>query len=95
MIKITDYSEQKYNRHIRKARLAARGFEGYERAIKISDYFESVGHPHPNYTFNQVRSNNSEGQTEREFASNLMKEMAYLTSLNETQSMNTLEQYNK
>jgi hypothetical protein len=51
MIRITDYSEQKYNRHIRKARLAAKGFEGYERAIKICHYFESVGHPHPNHHY--------------------------------------------
>jgi len=77
MIKKTDCVETNYNRYIRKARQAVKGFEGYERALKICDYFASEGHPHPSYTFNYVRFNNSEGQTDRQFAINLMKEMAY------------------
>lgn len=77
MIRKSDCIETNYNRHIRKAREAAKGYQDYERAIKICDYFETVGHPHPNYTFRQVRSNNSEGQTDRQFAINLMKKMAY------------------
>lgn len=77
MIRKSDCIETNYNRHIRKAREAAKGYQDYERAIKICDYFETVGHPHPNYTFTQVRFNNSEGQTDRQFAINLMKEMAY------------------
>lgn len=69
--------ETNYNRHIRQARNAARGYEGYERALKICDHFKGEGHPHPDYTFTQVRFNNSEGQSDRQFAVNLMKEMAY------------------
>jgi hypothetical protein len=81
MIKKTNCIETNYNRHIRKARYVARGYEGFERAIKICEYFESEGHPHPTYTFNYVRMNNSEGQSDRQFALNLMKEMAYTSAV--------------
>ena len=76
--------EQNYNRHIRKARRFAKGYHGYERAIKICSYFESVGHPHPNYTFNEVRMSHWEGNSERQFAIELMKEMAHLVAVNES-----------
>lgn len=38
--------ETLYEQQIRKARQASRNLTGFERAIKICDYFESVGHPH-------------------------------------------------
>ncbi len=76
--------EQNYNRHIRKARSFAKGCHGYERAIKICSYFELVGHPHPNYTFDEVRMSHWEGNSERQFAIELMKQMAHLVAVNES-----------
>lgn len=85
MIKKTNCIETNYNRHIRKARYVSRGYEGFERALKICEYFESAGHPHPDSTFNDVRMNNNEGQSDRQFAINLMKKMAYLVASGEAQ----------
>ena len=76
--------EQIYNRHIRKARNFAKGYQGYERAIKICNYFQSVGHPHSDYTFNEIRMSHWEGNSERQFAIELMKQMAYLVAVNES-----------
>ena len=76
--------ERNYNRHIRKARSFAKGFQGYARAIKIYNYFESVGHPHPDYTFDEVRMSHWEGSSERQFAIELMKQMAHLVAVNES-----------
>jgi len=73
-----------YNRQIRYARKAVQGSQGYDRAIKICEYFESVGHPHPTYTFNQVRMNTSNGQSNRQFAIDLLQDMAYLVAKNES-----------
>ncbi|GAB2997919.1 hypothetical protein [Psychrosphaera aestuarii] len=78
-----DCIDTNYNRHLRKARVYARGLAGYERATKIYKYFEGCGHPHPRLTFIDVRMNDTEGQTDRQFAINLMKEMAYLTAVND------------
>ena len=75
--------ETNYERHIRNAHKAVKGLSGYDRALKISVYFESIGHPHADFTFMQVRSDNSEGQSDRQFAVNLMREMAYLVAVNE------------
>lgn len=70
-----------YKRQIRAARKAVQGSQGYDRAIKICEYFESVGHPHPNYTFNYLIMNR---QSNRHFAIDLMKDMAYLVATNES-----------
>jgi hypothetical protein len=85
MTKKANCIETNYNRHIRKARYVARGYEGFERALKICEYFESAGHPHPDSTFNGVRMNNTEGQSDKQFAINLMKNMASLVATNEAQ----------
>lgn len=79
MNKILDI-ETLYQKQITKAREASRNLTGYKRAIKICDYFESVGHPHPNYTFNQLAMNRG---SDRQFAIDLMKEMAYLVATNQ------------
>jgi hypothetical protein len=78
-----DDLETNYERNIRNARKAVKGLSGYDRALKISAYFESIGHPHADCTFMQVRFNNSEGQSDRQFAINLMREMAYLVAVNQ------------
>lgn len=77
-----DDIETNYNRHIKAARLFAKGASGYDRALKIRDYFESVNHPHPTYTFNYVRLS-GEASSDKQFAIQLMKEMAYLVATNE------------
>lgn len=74
--------EKNYNRHIKAARAFSKGTEGYERAIKICEYFESVDHPHTNSTFTAVRFS-GEPCSDRQFAINLMKDMAYLVAENE------------
>lgn len=79
----TSCHEANYNYHIRKAREAARGLHGYERALKISEYFEEAGHPHAHYTFTELRMSDNWGQTDREFAIDLMQKMAYLLAINE------------
>ncbi|WP_019027944.1 hypothetical protein [Colwellia piezophila] len=71
--------ETLYEQQIKKARQASRNLTGYERAIKICAYFESVGHPHPDYTFNQLAMNR---YSDRQFAIDLMKNMAYLVAVN-------------
>lgn len=55
MNKKTDCIETNYNRHIVKARKYVKGFSGYERAIKVCEYFEKAGHPHAKFTFNDIR----------------------------------------
>jgi hypothetical protein len=77
MIRKSDCIETNYNRHIRKAREAAKGYQDYERALKICEYFNAAGHPHPDSTFNLVRFNDAVRQSDRQFAIKLMKEMAY------------------
>jgi hypothetical protein len=78
-----DDIETNYECNIRNARKAVKGLSGYDRALKISAYFKSIGHPHPEYTFIEVRFDNSEGQSDRQFAINLMKKMAYLVAVND------------
>jgi hypothetical protein len=73
-----------YNRQIRYVRKAVQGTHGHDRAIKICEYFESVGHPHPGYTFNAVRMNKSNGKSDGQFAIDLMQDMAYLVATNES-----------
>ena len=75
--------EKTYYRHLAKARAYAKGLEGYDRALKICEYFEGCGHPHPQFTFKEVRMNNCEGQTDRQFAISLLKNMAYQTAVND------------
>jgi len=84
-MRICNCIEINYNRHIRKARHVARGYEGFERALKICEYFNAAGHPHPDSTFNLVRFNDAVRQSDRQFAIKLMKEMAYLVATNEAQ----------
>ena len=74
--------DKNYRRHIKGARHFAKGTKDFERAIKICDYFESVGHPHPNLTFCHIRYNRG-SCSERQFAINLMQYMAYLVATNE------------
>ncbi|WP_335903964.1 hypothetical protein [Shewanella algae] len=74
--------EGNYKRHIIKVREFARRTDGYERALKILEYFKSAGHPHPDYTFKQIRCN-SGSYSDKNFPINLMKEMAYLVATNE------------
>lgn len=78
-----DCVEKNYNRYLAKARAYAKGLEGYDRALKICEYFEGCGHPHPQFTFKEVRMNDCEGQTDRQFAISLLKNMAYQTAVND------------
>lgn len=67
--------------HINKARAVAKGFEGWERAEKIRDYFlNKTCHPHPNQTFNELAMNRS---SDYQFAIDLLNECAQLTAENE------------
>lgn len=72
--------KQAYNRHIRKGRKACAGFSGWERAVAICDYFNEAGHPHAEYTFNEMAMNRS---SDHQFAIDLMKELANLLAINE------------
>lgn len=74
--------DKNYKRHIKGARHFAKGTKDYERAIKICEYFEYVGHPHPDYTFRHIRCS-GESCSDRQFAINLMQDMAYLVATNE------------
>ena len=69
-----------YNRHIRNARKACSGFYGWTRAELIRDYFRENGHPHAQYTFDQLAIDRI---SDHQFAGSLMKEMAHLTALND------------
>ena len=68
------------NRHIRNARTFVKGLSGYERAEKITEYFENNGHPHAMFTFNQMAMNRA---SDAQFANDIIKEMAYLVAENE------------
>lgn len=83
MIKTITYTSYKtsYNRHIRKARNACSGLEGWSRAETIRDYFRTTRHPHVKYTFDQLAMNRS---SDSKFPITLMKNLADLTAKNET-----------
>lgn len=72
--------QQVSKRHIRLARNACAGLYGYERAIAITSYFESNGHPHANLTFTQMANNR---KSDKQFPIDLMNEMAKLCAENE------------
>jgi hypothetical protein len=72
--------ETNYNRHVKNARAFAKYFSGYERAEKISQYFSQNGHPHADYTFNQMAINRS---SNKKFAVDIIKAMASLVAENE------------
>lgn len=72
--------ETAYNRHIRLARIAAKGFSGYERAEVIKSYFDKSEHPHAQHTFDQMAMNRS---SDKQFAIELMQSMADLCAKNE------------
>lgn len=79
-IKFTSY-ETAYNRHIRLARKACSELTGRERAEAIRNYFIDAGHPHSEYTFNQMAMNR---RSDHQFAIDLMKDMADLCAKNES-----------
>ncbi|MHA7586632.1 hypothetical protein ACX15B_09580 [Vibrio harveyi] len=71
-----------YNKHIRAARKASRGFTGLERAKAIYRYFEDETiHPHALCTYRKEMLNRS---SDHQFPIDLMKEMAMLTATNES-----------
>jgi hypothetical protein len=78
-ITFTSY-ETAFNRHIRLARLACKGQYGWERAEAVKHYFTEAGHPHSNFTFDQMAMNR---YSDSSFPVELMKNMAYLCALNE------------
>ena len=69
-----------YNRHIRNAREFSKGLAGYERAEKIAEYFSQSGHPHAQYTFNQLANNRT---SDTQLANQIIKDMASLVAENE------------
>ncbi|MCK8072425.1 hypothetical protein [Vibrio sp. 1CM23M] len=72
--------ETEFFKEMRKVDKAVKGFDGYERAIKICEYFEDQGeHPHPKYTFRQMAMNRT---SDYSFPSELKKEMSYLVASN-------------
>lgn len=73
--------EQAYKSHIKKARVACKNLTGWERAESIRDYFLTTIHPHVEYTFNQLAMNRV---SDRQFAIDLMNELADLTAKNTT-----------
>jgi hypothetical protein len=81
-MKITYTSiETACNRHIKAARNACVGLSGYKRAEAIKAYFAENGHPHAQYTFDQMAMNRS---SDHQFAIDLIKTMADLCAKNET-----------
>lgn len=76
--------ETNYERHRRKALEEVRGLEGFARLEKIRDHFHKVGHPHAEFTFNQVLMNSRFRVFQRRLGVELMNEMAYLVATNDS-----------
>ena len=72
--------ETSYNRHVKNTRAFAKGFSGYERAEKIAQYFSQNGHPHSDYTFNQLAMNRT---SDTQLANKIIKDMSALVAENE------------
>jgi len=73
-----------YNRYIRQAREAVKGTTGIDHIIAITEYFNEVGHPHADYTANQLLMDRIHyQQSDRDFSYKLMSEMAYLVATSE------------
>ena len=67
----------KINNEVNKA---VKGYKGYERAIKICEFFEKNGeHPHPDQTFNTLAM---ERGNDTKFATQLRDEMSHLVATN-------------
>ncbi len=74
--------EHNYNKHVRRARRAAKGLTGLERAKAIYRYFDSeTCHPHAFTTYNQIMLNRV---SDHQFPIELMRSLANLTAINET-----------
>ncbi|EIA4666901.1 hypothetical protein K7J31_002896 [Vibrio parahaemolyticus] len=68
---------EKINKEVNQA---VKGFKGYERAIKICEFFEEQGeHPHPDFTFNTMAMNR---ENDTKFATELRDEMSHLVATN-------------
>lgn len=73
--------EHNYNKHVRRARRAAKGLTGLERAKAIYQYFDSeTCHPHTLFTYNQMMFNRV---SDHQFPVELMRSMADLVATNE------------
>ncbi|MBT0090786.1 hypothetical protein [Vibrio alginolyticus] len=73
--------EHNYNKHVRRARRAAKGLTGLDRAKAIYRYFDSeTCHPHAFTTYNQMMLNRV---SDHQFAIELMRSMADLVATNE------------
>ena len=73
--------EHNYNKHVRRARIAAKGLTGLDRAKAIYRYFDSeTCHPHAFTTYNQMMLNRV---SDHQFPVELMRFMADLVATNE------------
>lgn len=78
-MKYTSY-ETAFNRYVRKARKAAKGLSGYDRAKAVEAYFlDDETHPHVRYTFNKLYAARS---SDRQFAIDLLNTLADLAAKN-------------
>jgi hypothetical protein len=69
-----------YNRHIRNARKAVKGSQGYDRSMKICEYFENIiGYSETWRLFFKLSSH-----SERQYAIDLMITLAHSAALNES-----------